>query len=716
MRKAAVALLQSLALTLLGLSVSGGHWSGSTRSFHASHASRQSRNPHTRGSHYGSYAGGHESRHKGGHRNNNNVIALEFIPSMARDTFDAIRPPWENSMGAVGVVGQQYSDTAVANMRRISHKRDGALVTVTMRSTVGVLLDEIPKNIRNATARRFLHQRPKTWIDRARSQLRLTTYRLVFRGGFYPAPRKQLPLPPESVWRIKLLSRPFRKTISGHDLVVVKYEFTSMLVTDRASPGRSEPNLNQIGGTWREQFVLPLDPEMLFQRTRFACMNESEFPPHSVDSAEVSSFYDHTCMIETALSNRGCHQSEMPETSCKEALDQKVGSIAASLIFKRLAWNSSIAATFQTGDVTNPRGADLQVYRQEFRTSRLIYRYITADSCTIAEACVGGTGWRRLLQFSTADENTGTQDLEIGHVDYFVEGKITPLQDHHVFEYSACHNHYHFTHYGQFSFGDIAISKRGFCLQSTNRVANRITSPLNHDYGDCRHQGIAPGWVDEYKAGIECQWIDVTDVDTAHQSVSKPLTFVSNPDGFLCEGEPVADADGNPVWEATLFKTAKGEPVDRPKCKFVAGWSKNNTDSYPVRVPVSGEGYITMPCLRGEIGPLRNCGFKYSGLRSCDVGQPTIQRCYADQRMSTGIVRICDASSVLGSGTACTYEESLANQLVSTEGTSVDFQCPRARGKDEPGGLFSVYFAPLLPDTRVADLTCVPGQKNDGKP
>src|SRR5207342_1332130 len=96
-----------------------------------------------------------------------------------------------------------------------------------------------------------------------------------------------------------------------------------------------------------------------------------------------------------------------------------------------------------------------------------------ADSCAIAEQCVGGKGFRRLLQFNASEKNTGTRPVDIGDVDYFFDtpDDPTPNANHHIYEYSACHMHYHFSHYATFSFGgDTGLgSKRAFCLESVAR-------------------------------------------------------------------------------------------------------------------------------------------------------------------------------------------------------------------------------------------------------
>ena len=98
---------------------------------------------------------------------------------------------------------------------------------------------------------------------------------------------------------------PSRRTVDGHDVVAVNYTFSSVLLSDEASPGVSEQRLRSVGGTWREPFTLPIDPELIMQRTGYACMDEAQFPFASVDSEEVDTFYDDTAVVEPALSKEG---------------------------------------------------------------------------------------------------------------------------------------------------------------------------------------------------------------------------------------------------------------------------------------------------------------------------------------------------------------------------------------------------------------------------
>src|SRR5512144_2078772 len=139
-----------------------------------------------------------------------------------------------------------------------SSARAGGLVRTTLSSEVGVVLDEIPASMRDRVAAATIAKPTSFWIARAREQLGFTTYRLVFREAFYDSKKGALPLPPEARWRISLVGKPQRHRVDGHDLVGVRYSFASVILTDAASPGASEPKLAKVGGVWREPFVLPV--------------------------------------------------------------------------------------------------------------------------------------------------------------------------------------------------------------------------------------------------------------------------------------------------------------------------------------------------------------------------------------------------------------------------------------------------------------------------
>lgn len=372
-----------------------------------------------------------------------------------------------------------------------------------------------------------------------------------------------MPFPPKELWTFTLDNAgPVRQNLAGHDLIMIGYTFTSTLLTDLASPALAEPALEEVGGVWEEPFVFPADPDFLLQRTGNACINEGGFPPNSFDSENISIYYDYTCLANSGGPS-GCHRTRLPTLSCREALTAGIGEVETVMRFERLAWDASLADEVRVGDVTTIDAPDLAVVGSDLKTNRIIYRYITPDSCALGEQSVGDSGWRRLLQFDATVYNIGGEPLHIGPVI-----SEDPLRN--AFRYDACHDHFHFSNYGIFSLDDVpgAVGgKRAFCVQSTNRFSNNEQSPLTHPY-TCQFQGIQAGWVDEYGAGLDSQWIDITDIEVPDSSLTAQLTFISNSDQFLCEGTPILNDEGVLLWEPTGFRTETGLPISRPQCTF----------------------------------------------------------------------------------------------------------------------------------------------------
>lgn len=619
--------------------------------------------------------------------------------------------------GAPGDAGAGGSESGAAGAAG-NNADPGALIQVTATSKVGVLLDEVPASIRERVASALLAKPDSYYEARARRQLTLASYRLNFRSSFYEedSGKNQLPLPPPEVQAIHFLAKKgktaYRATVEGHDYVLADYVLDATVVTDLESPGVSEPALSEVGGTWQEDFVFPVDPELLVQRTGFACMDEAEFPPNSVDTEDVEFFYDQECDVEPELSTEGCHLTKLADMSCVDALSANVGKVEVPLHFERIAWDADQADAARVGRVETSDGADLEVVGDELNVNRLTYRYITPLACSLAEQCVGGTGWRRLLQFNASEKNVGSEAVNIGDVNYFLDDaqNDNPNANHHVYEYSDCHKHYHFNHFATFTYGDDPTlgSKRAFCLESVARYSNHEASPTWSPYSDCGYQGISPGWGDQYNAGIECQWVDVTTIDTSDGPVTKPLGLKSNPDQFLCEGTPVLDAKGDPVWEPTEFKTESGETVDRPKCDFVDDVDANNYQELPVTLPVPGEGMITEPCSRGQLGPKRNCGYTYDAkLSSCTPGATVHLTCKVASGVAPQALRICEGSSVLGAAVACADDDALATALPTSAGVEVSFKCPELRDDHEPGGKYGLYYGAIWPEDANAPVTCV---------
>lgn len=613
-----------------------------------------------------------------------------------------------NPVEATAIPTSTPRATATATLDEQLELDPGALISLRMESQVGVLLDEFPEEMKERVTAELIAQPEEMWRQRAIKQVELTYNRLHFRGFAYAkvgVPGKgQLPYPPPEQWQIELdPAGPAVQTIDGHELVMINYTFSSTLLTDVFSPGEAEAALAEVGGSWREPFVFPADPTMILQRTSNACLNEGGFPPNSYDSENVATFYDYTCQSDDG-GVAGCHRTTLPSFSCQEALNFTVGTVDAVLEFEHLEWDEERAAEIRIGQVTSLEAPDLLVVGEDLENHRITYRYFPADSCALQEACVGAPGWRRLLQFDATVHNVGAEALHIGPV-------LGEDLETNLFEYDACHNHIHYSNYGDFLFGpDPKPNKRAFCVESTSRFSNNELSPLTHPY-TCSLQGIQAGWVDEYGAGLDCQWIDITDATTAAaaEPVTVPLTFRSNTNEFLCEGEPVLDENGERVWAFSGQYNEAGLPIAYPLCELSENWDVNNQGTADVLIPPSGS-FVTQPCESGQTGPLRNCGFTAEEeALTCNPGEQVTMRCEltsSDPEAAVQVVRVCEASAVLETGTACAYNAALANMLVGESTTEITFTCPLPRDAAEPGGLYAFYSAPIFTGDPSQSVSC----------
>jgi len=624
-------------------------------------------------------------------------------------------------------IATQAASSQATSEAPIVDTSEGALLAIAMDSRAGVLLDEIPEEMRDEVVEDLLKRPESYWLDLVQRQVQLTKRRLNFRNFAYEG-KGQLPLPPEELWSIQLDDAgPALENIQGHDLLTVGYSFSSTLLTDATSPGQAEPALQVAGGKWSEPFVLPVDPDLLLQRTGNACLNEAGFPPNSFDSENAWIFFDFTCEADSG-GVLGCHRSRLHQQSCIEALTGRVGTVETEVRFERLDWDPDLADAVRVGELTHLEGPDLKVIADDLDINRVIYRYFAEDSCALVEQCVNDSGWRRLLQFNATVHNVGAETLYIGPV-----VAENPVQN--LFQYNACHAHYHFSDYGDFSFAgedENLSSKQAFCVESTNRFSNNEWSPLVHEY-TCRFQGVQAGWVDEYVAGLDCQWIDITDVDIPDEGDTFSLGLNSNPDSFLCEGSLVLDEDGNPLWEPSGLETPDGRPINRPVCDFVDDWDVNNSEARDIFLMPDGS-FVTEPCTGGQLGPLRNCGFSSQsegieiatregeeppaperrgsavevpeGAFPCEPGEQVQLSCSLEDDGNFQVMRLCEYSTALGSGVACTFDEALANQIIGEGTAEVSFTCPAERDAAEPGGLYSLYIGSLLGDAESQPVSC----------
>ncbi|XP_029431099.1 lysyl oxidase homolog 1 [Rhinatrema bivittatum] len=153
--------------------------------------------------------------------------------------------------------------------------------------------------------------------------------------------------------------------------------------------------------------------------------------------------------------------------------------------------------------------------------------------CAAEEKCLASTAYsaeatdydiRVLLRFPQRVKNQGAADF-------------LPNRPRHTWEWHSCHQHYHsmdeFSHYDLL---DAATGRKvaeghkaSFCLEDTTCDFGNLKR-----YACTSHtQGLSPGCYDTYNADIDCQWIDITDVQPGNYI----LKVVVNPRYIVQESD-----------------------------------------------------------------------------------------------------------------------------------------------------------------------------------
>jgi hypothetical protein len=173
---------------------------------------------------------------------------------------------------------------------------------------------------------------------------------------------------------------------------------------------------------------------------------------------------------------------------------------------------------------------DLGVDADALRRSVAIRREVfDADSCELAEQCIGAPGERRLLEFTASIQNFGGAPAELPGP------SIAP----DLYEFDACHDHHHLVGFASYELVDrdglvvVAGHKQGYYL--VDSVAYCDTAPREPPDSDVLW--ISPGWSDVYPAGLACQWIDITGVPDGDYQ----LRVRVNTDGTFEEDDQISN-------------------------------------------------------------------------------------------------------------------------------------------------------------------------------
>ncbi|XP_077266632.1 lysyl oxidase homolog 3 isoform X1 [Temnothorax americanus] len=157
------------------------------------------------------------------------------------------------------------------------------------------------------------------------------------------------------------------------------------------------------------------------------------------------------------------------------------------------------------------------------RTAHLEDRQLYWLQCAMEENCVASQAYemqresenwhletRRLLRFTARILNAGTADFR-------------PSVPKHLWEWHMCHMHYHSMEV--FATFDVIDSsgnkvaeghKASFCLEDNQCMPEVQPRYKCANYGD---QGISVNCSDIYKHNIDCQWVDISELEPGHYTL-----------------------------------------------------------------------------------------------------------------------------------------------------------------------------------------------------
>lgn len=174
-------------------------------------------------------------------------------------------------------------------------------------------------------------------------------------------------------------------------------------------------------------------------------------------------------------------------------------------------------------DPTCP-GPDLTIDQPRFQSSMYIGNVTApAGDCRVVEGCLNGYGTRTVINFDTYIKNIGTMDYYIGN----------PSTHPGQFTFNNCHGHAHYEGYAEYRLYSasgqmIPIGfKNGFCVLDFDGCPGGGTAKYS-----CSDMGITNGCGDIYDAGLDCQWIDITDVDTGQYILATKVNWDQSPDAL----------------------------------------------------------------------------------------------------------------------------------------------------------------------------------------
>lgn len=167
---------------------------------------------------------------------------------------------------------------------------------------------------------------------------------------------------------------------------------------------------------------------------------------------------------------------------------------------------------------------DLTIVQPRFISS-LSLGSVTANAgdCRVSESCLTGYGTRTVINFDTYIKNIGDLDYYIGN----------PAANPGQFTTNNCHGHAHYEGYAEYRLYKpngqmIPIGfKNGFCVLDFDGCPDGGIAKFS-----CSNMGITKQCGDIYSAGLDCQWIDITDVDTGNYVMAAKVNWDQSADAL----------------------------------------------------------------------------------------------------------------------------------------------------------------------------------------
>jgi hypothetical protein len=162
---------------------------------------------------------------------------------------------------------------------------------------------------------------------------------------------------------------------------------------------------------------------------------------------------------------------------------------------------------------------------------KVVWTSVSPESPALFEGCIQQSGVRALLRFDTWVFNYGTNSYN--------PPDPSDRPDH--FEFSFTHAHYHFLGFARFDLFTrgtreplVLGGKLAYCMETTLFFMRGPRMKCTTDT-DCDNQGIEVGGGDLYSSDLDCQWLDVTELITATESLLHGKTGVDRVVEFVAE-------------------------------------------------------------------------------------------------------------------------------------------------------------------------------------